>query len=102
MLGSYVDDAFGGARAKHLAQLTMDTLTITGRATGATFNLDKSEGPATELVVLGLLYSSKLQACRLGANKRAKYLERIDQVLSCPVTTSSQLAKLAGNLSFAA
>ena len=80
----------------------MNTLTIVGRATGATFNLDKSEGPARELVVIGLCYSSILRACRLGVDKRAKYLARIMQVLTGPVTTSALLAKLAGNLSFAA
>ena len=102
VLGSYVDDAFGGANSEDRARLTMNTLTIVGKATGATFNLDKSEGPARELVVIGLCYSSILRACRLGVDKRAKYIGRITQVLSGPVTTSALLAKLAGNLSFAA
>ena len=102
VLGSYVDDAFGGARSEDRAQLTMNALTIVGRATGATFNLDKSEGPARELVIIGLSYSSILRACRLGVDKRAKYLARIMQVLTGPVSTSALLAKLAGNLSFAA
>ena len=102
VLGSYVDDAFGGANSRERALLTMNTLTIIGKATGAEFNLDKSEGPARELVVIGLCYSSIRQTCRLGVDKREKYIGRIVQALTHKEVTSAFLSKLAGNLSFAA
>ena len=97
-----MDDAFGGANSEDRALLTMNTLTIIGKATGAEFNLDKSEGPARELVVIGLCYSSMLQSCRLGENKRGKYLGRITRALTDREITSAFLTKLAGNLSYAA
>ena len=84
------------------SQLMMDTLTIVGRATATEINPAKSRGPATELVVLGLLYCSRTHSCRLGDARRAKYMSRIQLVISAPVTTSKQLEQLAGNLSFAA
>ena len=102
VLGSYVDDAFGGAQIRDQASLMMNTLTHIGRATATFFNLDKAEGPARELVILGLCYSSSQRSCRIGAKKRTKYLARITHVLSAPTVTSAELAQLAGNLSFAA
>ena len=102
VLGSYVDDAFGGANSQAHSQIMMDTLPIVGRATATKINPAKSRGPATELVILGLLYCSGTRSCRLGDAKRAKYMSRIQSVISAPVTTSKRLEQLAGNLSFAA
>ena len=102
VLGSYVDDAFGGTNAQPHTLTMMETLPIVGRATATEINLAKSRGPATKLVVLGLLYCSGTRSCRLGDAKRAKYMSRILLVLSAPVTTSKRLEQLAGNLCFAA
>ena len=102
VLGSYVDDAFGGANSQARSKLMMETLTIVGRATATAFNTAKNRGPATALVILGLLYCSVTRSCRLGDAKRAKYMSRIWSMISTPVTTSKQLEQLAGNLCFAA
>ena len=80
----------------------MQTLTIVGRATATEFNTAKNRGPATELVILGLLYCSVTRSCRLGDAKRVKYMSRILSVISTPVATSKQLEQLAGNLGYAA
>ena len=102
VLGSYVDDAFGGTNSQAHSQTMMETVPIVGRATATDINLGKSRGPATKLVILGLLYCSVTRTCRLGDAKRVKYMSRIQVVLSAPVTTSKRLEQLAGNLGFAA
>ena len=80
----------------------MGTLTTVGRATGTDFNPEKARGPATKLVILGLLYCSVTRSCRLGDTKRSKYLSRITSVISSRRATSKQLEQLVGNLGYAA
>ena len=101
VLGSYVDNAFGGARSASDTQLMVDTLTLAGKRTQTFINPKKTEGPARSLVILGLLYCSISRTCRLGESKRRKYLARIREAIEQPVTTD-QLETLAGNLGFAA
>ena len=102
MLGSYVDDAFGGTNSRAHTQIMMETLAIVGRATDTKVNPAKSRGPATKLVILGLLYCSGSRSCRLGDAKRAKYMSRIQLAISATVTTPERMEQLAGNLGFAA
>ena len=45
VLGSYVDDAFGGARTRAQAQLMVDTLTSVGLATATILNPKKNPWP---------------------------------------------------------
>ena len=73
-----------------------------GQATSTTFNREKTRGPATRLVVLGLLYCSVTQACRIGDKKRDKYLMRVDRMLLSSSTTSIVLEQAVGNLGYAA
>ena len=101
-MGSYVDDGFGGARTHAQAQTMIDWLYAVGRDTGTTFNMAKTRGPATRLVVLGLLYCSVTQSCRVGDKKRDKYLARVGQLLLASTTTSKFLEKVVGNLGYAA
>ena len=102
VLGSYVDDAFGGARTRAQAQLMVNTLTSVGLATATILNPKKTRGPATSLVILGLLYCSKTKTCRLGEDKQSKYLARIVAMVGSTSTSSKELEKLTGNLGFAA
>ena len=92
VLGSYVDDAFGGTRDSGDTRLMMDTLALAGRRTRTFVNPAKTEGPARSLVILGLLYCSVTRTCRLGKVKREKYLSRISEAIEQPVT-SEQLEK---------
>ena len=46
-------------------------------ATGTRFNIGKTRGPATNLVVLGLLYCSETRSCRIGGKKQEKYIARV-------------------------
>ena len=80
----------------------VDTLVAVGRATGTLFNLEKTRGPATSLVILGLLYCSVTQSCRLGKDKQAKYLARLVAIISSTSTSSKELERLTGNLGYAA
>ena len=102
VLGSYVDDGFGGARSQGKAQLMIDRLFKAGLETSTRFNAGKTRGPARSLVVLGLLYCSVTQSCRLGDKKRQKYLSRVDAMMASVGTTSKLLEQLVGNLGFAA
>ena len=102
VLGSYVDDAFGGAQTRAQAKLVIDTLILIGHLTATIVNPEKTRGPATSLVILGLLYCSVSRTCRLGEDKQAKYLARIAAMVASTSTTSKELEKLVGNLGFAA
>ena len=102
VLGSYVDDGFGGARTREHTQVMIDCLFEAGRATFTRFNAAKTRGPARSMVILGLLYCSVTQSCRLGEKKKSKYLSRIDAVMVASVTSSRLLEQLVGNLGFAA
>ena len=79
-----------------------DTLTSVGLATATILNPKKTRGPATSLVILGLLYCSKTKTCRLGEDKQSKYLARIVAMVGSTSTSSKELEKLTGNLGFAA
>ena len=80
----------------------IDTLILIGRVTATIVNPEKTRGPATSLVILGLLYCSESRTCRLGEVKRSKYLSRIVALVAATSTTSKVLEKLTGNLGFAA
>ena len=54
------------------AQLMIDYLYAMGRATGTRFNMVKTRGPATRLVILGLLYCYRTRSSRIGDDKRTK------------------------------
>ncbi len=73
-----------------------------GAATGTTFNRDKTRGPATSLVILGLLYCSVSRSCRVGRKKRDKYLKRVTDLMLATSTTSKVLEQVVGNLGYAA
>ena len=102
VLASYVDDGFGGARTRAQAQLMIDQLYAMGRATGTCFNMVKTRGPATRLVILGLLFCSRTRFCRIGDDKRAKYSARVALLVLKPTTTSKSLERIVGNLGYAA
>ena len=102
VLGSYVDDAFGGAHTRSQAQVILDTMMAVGRATATSFNTEKTRGPATRLVILGLLYCSVSQTCRLGKEKQQKYVNRVIAMLGSPVTSTKLLEQVTGNLGYAA
>ena len=80
----------------------IDWLYAIGQATGTAFNLAKTRGPATRLVILGLLYCSVTRSCRVGDTKRDKYLKRIYRLLRAPTSTSKNLEQIVGNLGYAA
>ena len=73
-----------------------------GAATGTIFNKNKTRGPATNLVILGLLYCSVTRSCRVGDKKRDKYLARVSTLLMATSTTSKVLEQVVGNLGYAA
>ena len=97
-----MDDGFGGAQSKAHAQAMIDELYKMGRVTGTVFNVEKTRGPATRLVILGLMYCSVTKSCRLGDDKLAKYASRVAILVLKVSTTSKVLEKVVGNLGYAA
>ena len=83
-------------------QLMLDTLLAVGQQTSSFFNMDKTRGPARSLVVLGLLFCSISKSCRLGKDKRQKYLSRVLALIAAQTTSSKALEQLVGNLGYAA
>ena len=58
-LGSYVDDAFGGATTRQTATELIHFITRAGNTMATVVNISKTEGPATAMVILGLHYCSQ-------------------------------------------
>ena len=107
ILGSYVDDIFGGlmkdpsyGRALAFRKYIHDT----GTALTLKFNMlvHKSPLPAKQQVVLGCLYDSSKRHVRTAEKKRVKYLQYIRLHLKSPKTTLQMIQKLHGYLNFAA
>ena len=73
-----------------------------GRATGTSFKMVKTRGPAARLVILGLLYCFRTKSCRIGEDKRAKYSARVTLLVLKPTTKSKALEQIVGNLGYAA
>ena len=94
VIGSYVDDAFGGTNTRQQTQHMIDTLVAVGQQTMTYFNKDKTRGPARSLVILGLLFCSISKSCRLGEDKRQKYTTRTTAHLAAPEMTSKLLEQL--------
>ena len=101
MLGSYVDDGFGGAGTWKIAMKLIKFITDMGFTLETVVNSAKTEGPATSLVILGLLYCSRSKVCRLDPAKVTKYAVRISKLLAAGVASSKDLERIVGNLQFA-
>ena len=76
----------------------IDWIYVIGAATGTIFNKVKTRGPATSLVILGLLYCSIISSYRVGVKKRDKYLTRVTDLMMATSTTSKVLEQVVGNL----
>ena len=101
-LGSYVDDAFGGATTRQTAAKLIHFITKAGDAMATVVNTSKTEGPATAMVILGLHYCSQTKICKLDPAKVTKYSDRLRSMLRIGHCTSKDLEQLVGNLEFAA
>ena len=102
VLGSYVDDAFGGATTRQLAAKLIQFITRAGDTMATVVNTSKTEGPATAMVILGLHYCSQNKVCNLDPAKVVKYSNRLRSLLQAGRTTSKELERIVGNLEFAA
>ena len=107
VLGTYVDDIFGGlpheeslARALRFRNYICES----GKSLTLRFNKKETKNPypAKTQVILGNLYDSERRHVRTSDDKRAKYLQRIQQMLQTPFTTVKDVQKLHCNLNFAA
>ena len=101
-LGSYVDDAFGGATTRQTATELISFITKAGDTMVTVVNTAKMEGPATAMVILGLHYCSQEKICKLDPAKVVKYSDRLSKMLRAGHATSKDLEQVTGNLEFAA
>ena len=107
MLGSYVDDIFGGLVQDPSYRNSLDFrkyMCQTGTALTLRFNMQmhKTPLPARRRVVLGCLYDSRRRHICTAEEKRKKYMECIRLHLSLTSTTLKAIQKLHGYLNFAA
>ena len=93
-----MDDAFGEAQTGAQTQIIVDNMTLVGMATATVFDVEKTHGPVSSLVILVLLYWSVTQSCRLGEKKRTKYIVRMVTMIRCTSTSSKELVQLIRNL----
>ena len=101
VLESYVDDIFGGADTKANAALLKNQLIALGKLTSTIMNLEKCQGPATVMTILGFLYDACMRRVSLPEKKRLKYLQRLRSLLAKPTCRSRELERLLGYLGFA-
>ena len=102
VLGSYVDDAFGGDSSYMTAKALIDYVTAAGECHETRVNMTKTRGPATTMVILGLQYSSGYKICSLDPKKVTKYSEQISLLLRQGRVSSKDLERMVGRLEFAA
>ena len=83
-LGSYVDDAFGGATSRAVATRLIDYISAAGSSMATIVNTIKPKAPppATSMVILGLKNCSLTKVCSLDPAKITKYSGRISQLLN--------------------
>ena len=106
-MGTHVDDIFGGfvyPPSYHRALAFRNYLCVTGKSLTVEFNMKikKTPLPATQQIILGCMWDSKLERVRTSPDKRIKYLKRIEELLGKTVTTVKSLQKIHGNLNYAA
>ena len=102
VLGSYVDDGFGGDKDYSTAQALIRFVTDAGNRHGTLVNAAKTRGPAIAMVILGLQYHSMRKICSLDPAKVTKYSTHISELLMQNWVTSKDLERMVGRLEFAA
>ena len=102
VLGSYVDDAFGGDNSFSTSEAFIKYITVAGKRHGTLVNVPKTRGPAISMVILGLLYHSARKICSLDPSKVTKYSSLISQLLTKSWVSSKDLERMVGRLEFAA
>ena len=98
----YLDDfLFGGkANSNHCASIMAvfhEQMTLLG----VPVSEDKTEGPTTRLVFLGLLIDSEEMVIRIPMEKIKEISQKIDAILSRQKCTLKQMQSLIGSLNFA-
>ena len=99
----YLDDYFiAGPPNATLCKKHLRCFLKVCKQLGFPIAMDKVDGPATTLIVLGLELDSDLQQIRLPAKKLKGVLEELEQWLQRSKSTKRNLLSLIGQLAFAA
>ena len=107
VLGTYMDDIFGGLAHDHSyerAMLFRKYICETGASLTIRFNMKETKTPlpSTKQVILGCLYDAINRRIRTAEKKREKYFTRILHVMASRTTSVKEMQQLHGNLNFAA
>ena len=107
VLGTYVDDIFGGFPHNKSLSRALDFrryLYETGASLTIVFNMkpSKTPMPARQQVILGCLYDSTERRVKTAEKKRVKYLARIRAVRRAHTVSVKDILQLHGNLNYAA
>ena len=107
VLGSYVDDIFGGLAHEISYEKALQFrkyICTTGAALSLQFNMKvhKTPLPSKRQVILGCLYDSVDHHIRTAEDKRMKYINCIRATLTASSISVKALQKLHGYLNFSA
>ena len=108
-LSVYMDDFFGGpirteSRVTdfHNAKNLFHDLIHVGAVTNTHMNLEKCEGPARSMDIIGMNFDSEKKACFLAKSKVSKYSSKLSNLKKRAVASSKELQKIVGYLVYAA
>ena len=98
----YLDDyLFGGKRGTQQCASIMAVFKDKMDALGVPVALDKTEGPTTKLIFLGLEIDSEEMVVRIPQAKVNEIVQKIEQLLRFKKCTLRQMQSLIGSLNFA-
>ena len=103
-----MDDFFGGpissewlSKDLEMARILFRDLIEIGAVTNSHMNLEKCEGPARSMDIVGLNFNSLKRACFLSESKSIKYSSRLSKLRESVTTSSKELQKVVGYLVYA-
>ena len=95
-----MDDFFSGpirtesrARDFHNAKNLFRDVIQVGAVTNTHMNLEKCEGPARSMDIIGMNFNSKKKACFLATSKRLKYIKRLSTLRKLGIASSKNYKK---------
>jgi hypothetical protein len=98
----YLDDyLFVGAQGSGDCSTLLEVFHKTSQHLGVPIAHEKTEGPVTEIVFLGLKIDTKNQTVTIPAEKLEEMMQKIRAVLKLSKVTLKQLLSLIGSLNFA-
>ena len=96
----YLDDFLGGEKASDICSLIMKVFETCMSDLGVPLATDKTTGPTTVIVFLGLELDSDLMVVRIPSHKVAEVIQKIQNILSKDKCELRVMQSLIGSLNF--